>query len=106
MSLNPKMLEECKDIIFNKSELPESVKEPVHMAVHNLIVLEYSYKDFLSREVCGTEVRAEPIRMLINMHGGNTDNFNTWFSGYEGTEGIPMSMKMGGDVEPRSVWGS
>jgi uncharacterized membrane protein len=83
MPLNPKMLEECKDIIFNKSELPESVKEPVHMAVHNLIVLEYSYVDFLSREVCYTDYRADPIRSIIEVHGGKIDNFNTWFEGYE-----------------------
>jgi len=84
MPLNPKMLKECKDIIFNKSELPETVKEPMHLAVKNLIVLEYSYEDFLSREKVGEGMRADVIRMLIDQHGGNPSEFNEWFAVYEG----------------------
>lgn len=106
MALNPKMLEECKDIIFNKSELPESVKEPVHLAVKNLIVLEYGYKDFLSREMCGEFIRGNSISTLIQLHGGNEAVFDEWFSKYEEPV-VPMSMKAIADDEPVVMsWGT
>lgn len=103
MPLNQQMLQGCKDIIYNKSKLPESVKEPVHIAVTTIISLEYSYRDFLSREVCGANRRADSIRVLINLHGGDVTEFDNWFEYYEGVDSHGVE-SMG--AEAMSVWGS
>ena len=81
--LNPTMLAECKDIIFNKSNLPETVKEPVHQAISNLILLEYGHKDFLSRELVGEEVRGNVATAIITAHGGDHKPLIDWFMQYE-----------------------
>jgi hypothetical protein len=96
MSLNPKMLKECKDVIYLNSNLPESVVEPVHAVVKTIIAMEYSYEDFLSRELCGTNTRANVIRELILAHGGSIHSFDEWFLRYEG-DGLTMSQKIGGE---------
>lgn len=97
--LNQTMLEEFKDVIFNKSSLPETVKEPIHIAVKVIVSLEYSYEDFLSREVSGSNKRADVIRDLILLHGGDITEFNDWFKQYEGS----VEEKTAGTL---SVWGS
>lgn len=103
MSLNPKMLDEMKDVIFNKCDLPDSVKEPVHLTAKLLATLENAYSSFLSREVCGEMTRANPIVSLIDVHGGNSVPFVEWFSAYE----KPVSLKSA-DGEPTvmSSWGT
>lgn len=98
--LNPVMLAECKDIIFNQSKLPESVKEPVHMAINHLIVLEHGYKDFLSRELVGEGTRAGVASMLITDHGGDDTALIDWFMGYENAT---EEQKAAGTA---AVWGS
>lgn len=97
--LNQTMLEEFKDVIFNKSNLPETVKEPIHIAVKVMVSLEYSYEDFLSREISGTNKRADVIRDLILLHGGDITEFNNWFKQYEGSAEEKSA-------ETLSVWGS
>lgn len=94
------MLEEFKDIIFNKSGLPDTVKEPVHVAVKVIVSLEYSYEDFLSREISGTNKRADIIRDLILLHGGDITEFDAWFEQYEGTT---ENAKSSGSL---AAWGS
>lgn len=81
--LNKTMLDECKDVIFNQSGLSEPLREPVHMAIKNLIVLEYAYEDFLSRENSGTGARVNPLLMLIDINGGDSKCFLDWFMTYE-----------------------
>jgi hypothetical protein len=97
MALNPTMLEELKNIIYNESKLPESVKDPIHITVKVLASLEYSYEDFLSRQKVGETVRANIVRELIDSHGGDSAAFTKWFDGYEL-----------GDSQTglRSAWGS
>lgn len=83
MPLSETMLSECKDVIFNESNLPESVKEPVHQAIKHMINLEYSHKDFLSREIAREGVRINPLAALITIHGGDDKPFIDWFMTYE-----------------------
>ena len=87
MNLNPVMLEEAKDVIYNECGLPESNKEPVHLAIKNLFMLEFAYKDFLSREMAGEVARVEPILDIIRRCDGNAAPFLEWFMGYEKPEG-------------------
>lgn len=100
--LNEQMLKEFKDVIFLNSNLPESVKEPIHVAVKVIVSLEYAYGDFLSREICGTNSRANVIRELITIHGGSVHSFDEWFLRYEGT-GIENKS---GEPVVLSVWGT
>lgn len=95
MSLNTEMLSGCKEVIYNQSKLPESVKEPIHLATKVIISLENSYEDFLSRELCGEMTRANPIVSMIELHGGDPTALLKWLSGYETAE-----------VGTRSAWGS
>lgn len=83
MPLNPEMLSGCKDIIYNQSKLPESVKEPIHIATKVIMTLENSYEDFLSREICGEMTRAEPVLSMIKLHGGDPEPLQYWLSNYE-----------------------
>lgn len=101
--LNQEMLQGLKEVIFEKSKLPETVKEPVHIAVKTIVTLEYGYGDFLSREISGEGVRGDAIRVLITLHGGDVSEFNTWFQQYEGAnaEGV-RTMEAGTE----SIWGS
>lgn len=86
MHLNAKMLNEAKDVIYNHSGLPDSVKEPVHIATKILFSLEFAYEDFLSREICGEVRRANPIISMIDVHGGDSSAFKAWFVRYEKPE--------------------
>lgn len=89
MALSEQMLSECKDVIFNKSKLLESVKEPIHQAISHLMVLEHGYKDFLSREIAGEGTRGNILSNLIADHGGDPEPFIEFFNGYEyGTSGV------------------
>ena len=81
--LNPQMLAEAKDIIFNKSNLPESVKEPVHIAIKNIMALENTYNDFLSREIAGEGTRGNILFDLVTVHGGDSQTLIDWFMSYE-----------------------
>ena len=81
--LNPEMLAEAKDIIYNKSDLPESVKEPVHIAIKSIMALENTYKDFLSREIAGEGTRGNVLFNLISDHGGDNKSFVDFFMRYE-----------------------
>lgn len=99
MNLNPTMLAECRDVIFNDCSLPESNKEPVHLAVKNLFMLEFAYKDFLSREMCGEFKRVNPILEIIALCGGDSLPFEDWFNSYESpTEEAKAAGTMG-------IWG-
>ena len=106
MNLNPVMLEEAKNVIYNECGLPESNKEPVHLAVKNLFMLEFAYKDFLSREMTEGYNRASPIFEIIALCGGDSEPFANWFMGYEGNE--KMIGMEGSSAESSSVlaWGT
>lgn len=101
MALNEEMLEGAKDVIYNNCGLPDSVKEPIHLAIKCLFAFEYSYKDFLSREVCGETTRANPILLLIEIHGGDPEPFLKWFLKYEN----PGLLKFE-DITGKASWGT
>lgn len=97
MALNATMLSECKEVIYNKCNLPDSVKEPIHLATKALFALEYSYEDFLSREMAGEIDRFGPIELLISLHGGDIILFREWYEKYE-----VFDVKIG----MRGAWGT
>ncbi len=83
MALSETMLKDCKNVIYNESKLPDNLKEPVYLAINHMIMLEYGYEDFLSREAAGEGVRINPLASLITIHGGDDKAFIDWFMTYE-----------------------